>query len=118
MIDIELVTQNCGNDPSMVLELATMFLDESARQMSAIEQALSASNSEDMQFAAHRLRGGLAIFAMNSAIQAAAAVEIIGSNRQMEKAPEAVSRLKGELVQIANDLRALIVTRPRIDSFN
>jgi HPt (histidine-containing phosphotransfer) domain-containing protein len=118
MIDIELVMQDCGDDPSMVLELATMFLGESARQMSAIEQALSAKNGGDMQFAAHRLRGGLAIFVADSAVQAAETVELIGSRRQMEKAPEAVTRLKGELVQVANDLRALIAIGPRIVSIN
>ena len=108
MLNIELVTENCGGDPAVMLELAVMFLDESARQLSAIEQAMTAGKSDEMRFAAHRLRGGLSIFAADSAIQAAETVELIGSNRQLEKAPEAVTRLKIELAQIANDVRELI----------
>jgi len=108
MLDIELVTENCGGDPAVMLELAVMFLDESVRQLSAIEQAMSAGKSEEMQFAAHRLRGGLSIFAADSATQAAETVELIGSNKQLEKAPEAVARLKNELAQITNDVRELI----------
>jgi len=108
MLNIELFTENCGGDPAVMLELAVMFLDESARQLSAIEQAMSAGKSEEMQFAAHRLRGGLCIFAANSAVQAAETVELIGSNKQLEKAPEAVGRLKNELAQIRNDVRDLI----------
>jgi HPt (histidine-containing phosphotransfer) domain-containing protein len=118
MIDIELVTQNCGGDHSMVLELAAMFLTESARQLSDIEQALSAGKSEDMQFAAHRLRGGLAIFAADSAVQAAETVEVIGSNKQLEKAPEAVTRLKNELKQLTNDIRSLIGKETRLSLIN
>jgi HPt (histidine-containing phosphotransfer) domain-containing protein len=118
IIDIELVTQNCGGDPAVVLELAVMFLDESARQMRAIQEALSSGNSEDMEFAAHRLRGGLSIFAVESAMQAAAAVELIGSSRQTEEAPEAVARLGDELVQIANDMRELILTEAKTVSIN
>lgn len=108
MLNIELATENCGGDPAVMLELAVMFLEESARQLSAIEQAMSAGKSEEMQFVAHRLRGGLAIFAADSAVQAAAAVEMIGSSKRMENAPAGVTRLKIELAQIANDVRDLI----------
>jgi HPt (histidine-containing phosphotransfer) domain-containing protein len=108
MLNIEVVIENCGGDPAIMLELAVMFLEESARQLSAIEQAMSVGKSEEMQSAAHRLRGGLAIFAADSALQAAAAVEMIGSSKRMENAPASVARLKVELAQIANDVRDLI----------
>jgi|ERR1043165_2632971 HPt (histidine-containing phosphotransfer) domain-containing protein len=108
MLNIHSVTENCGGDPAILLELAVMFLEESARQLSAIEQAMSAGKSEEMQFAAHRLRGGLAIFGADSALQAAAAVEMIGLSKRMENAPDGVARLKTELAQTADDVRDLI----------
>ena len=116
MLNVELVTENCGGDPAIMLELAVMFLDESARQLSAIEQAMIAGKSEQMQFAAHRLRGGLAIFAVDSAIQAAETVELIGSKKQLVKAPEAVTRLKNELEQITKDIRDLITRETTVYS--
>jgi HPt (histidine-containing phosphotransfer) domain-containing protein len=108
MLNIELVTENSGGDPAVMLELAVMFLDESARQLRAIEEALRSGDGGAMQFAAHRLRGGLAIFAVGSALEAAETVELIGAKKQLVKAPEAVTRLKNELEQITNDIRELI----------
>jgi HPt (histidine-containing phosphotransfer) domain-containing protein len=118
MLNIELVTENCGDDPAVMFELAVMFLDESARQLRAIEEALSSGNGEAMQFAAHRLRGGLVIFAADSAVQAAETVELIGSSKQLEKAPEAVTRLKNELKQLTDDIRFLIGTDARTGLIN
>jgi HPt (histidine-containing phosphotransfer) domain-containing protein len=116
MLNIELVTENSGGDPAVMLELAVMFLDESARQLRAIEEALRSGDGGAMQFAAHRLRGGLAIFAVDSAIQAAETVELIGSKKQLVKAPEAVAKLKNELEQITKDIRDLITRETMVYS--
>jgi HPt (histidine-containing phosphotransfer) domain-containing protein len=67
VINLESITRNCGGDSALVAELAQVFLEECSSYILLLDQAMSERSSEGVGFAAHRLRGSLAIFDLQTA---------------------------------------------------
>ena len=107
MINIESITHNCGGDPVLVAELAQLFLEECPSYILLLDQAMSERSSEAVGFAAHRLRGSLALFDLKPALEAATRLEAMSANKQFAVTPEAVAALKVELMQAESDIRSL-----------
>jgi HPt (histidine-containing phosphotransfer) domain-containing protein len=107
MINIESITHNCGGDPALVAELAQLFLEECPNYILLLDQAMSERSSEAVGFAAHRLRGSLALFDLQPALEAATRLEAMSANKQFAVTPEAVAALKVELMQAESDIRSL-----------
>ena len=107
MINIESITHNCGGDPALVAELVQLFLEECPNYILLLDQAMSERSSEAVGFAAHRLRGSLALFDLQPALEAATRLEAMSANKQFAVTPEAVAALKVELMQAESDIRSL-----------
>ncbi len=107
MINLESITRNCGGDSALVAELAQVFLEECPSYILLLDQAMSERSSEGVGFAAHRLRGSLAIFDLQTALEAATRLEAMSANKQFAVTPEAVAALKIELMQAESEIRSL-----------
>jgi len=108
MIDLEVIKKNCGGDPETVVEIAQIFLSEYPQHVTAIERALREKRGDDLQFAAHRLRGDWVSLARQAAADAAEVVELLGARQQLESAALAVGILMGELFLIGKDVSSLV----------
>jgi two-component system, sensor histidine kinase and response regulator len=107
VINIKSITRNCGGDPALVAELAQLFLEECPHYLLLLDQAMSESSSEGVRIAAHRLRGALAIFDAQAALEAATCLEAMGASEQFAVTAEAVAALKNELAQVEGEIRSL-----------
>ncbi|MGZ4828247.1 MAG: Hpt domain-containing protein [Candidatus Angelobacter sp.] len=111
MINIESITRNCGGDRALVAELAQLFLEECPRYLLSLDQAMSERSNEGVKLAAHRLCGSLAIFDLQTAVEAATRLEAMSANKQFAVTPEAVAALKIELTQVESEIRSLASLR-------
>jgi HPt (histidine-containing phosphotransfer) domain-containing protein len=108
MLDLNAMTSNCGGDSALLSELAQAFLEEYPNYLAALDQAVSNGSSDEVRFAAHRLRGSLSIFDAHAALNAAAHLENLGLRQQLTEVPMALTVLKGELSLVENEIRALV----------
>ena len=60
--DYELALENMGGDPSLVHELADIFIQENPERMALLKQAVISHNAEQIYLVAHKLKGESANF--------------------------------------------------------
>ncbi len=77
-LDYAVALERLGGDEELLQEVAQLFLDEYPTLMSEIQQAVAAGNARRLERAAHSLKGSVANFGADVAVQAALALEKIG----------------------------------------
>lgn len=108
MLNFTTLTENCGGDPGLVVELAEVFLQEYPGYVTALDTAMATRSSDGIRSIAHRLRGALSIFDAQTAIAAATRVESLGLKNDLSSAAEAVLALKAELFLVECDIKQLV----------
>ena len=96
-----------GKDNSLLIDLIEMFLADSPRMLDAIKRATFEQSTQDLQNAAHSLKGTLAIFAASRAFNAAAALEDMGIRRDYSAAGTAFDVLDREVHELRAALRRI-----------
>lgn len=95
-------------DLDLLKEMADLFLDEYPRMIVEIEHALTTSNAQALQNAAHTLKGAVSNFSAYRATEASFILEKMG--RQQNLAADtatAFSTLKHELILLGSALETL-----------
>ena len=109
MLDLNSLSYNYGGDPELVLEVAQVFLQEYTGYLAALDEAMSAGDVKEIRSAAHRVRGALGIFGVQSAMEAAAQLEDLAVSNLLIVASDAAVVLKSELSLLEREIRALLV---------
>lgn len=86
-----------GGDESLLNEMVAMFLVESPKLLSRLEQALSQRDESKVELAAHSLRGQLQYLGARDVAEAAEKVEAAGRARKIDGAEESVDELRRRL---------------------
>jgi CheY-like chemotaxis protein len=89
-----------GGDEDLFRELATVFLDQSPRWLSAIRQALDGQDAAQLKAAAHPLKGSLGTFAAPRAVAAAQRLETLGRHGDLTGGREALADLEREMARL------------------
>ena len=92
-LDRALALERLGGDEELLQEVAKLFLDEYPGLMSDIRQAIETSNSNQLERAAHSLKGSVANFGSDAAWQAAFALEKLGREQQLAGVETAYANL-------------------------
>ena len=108
MINREVIANNCYGDPTMVTELTHLFMNELPGHQQKIERAVKNRSAQEIAFAAHKLRGGLALFGAQEALEVAAKLEQFGNRGEVSQAAQTLPFLSTELVCVAQDLIELL----------
>jgi len=95
-------------DEELLVELATIFLQESPRQMKQIREALDRSDWEALARAAHTLKGSVGNFAAQSSVEAALNLENAAKSGNPVEAELAYSALAAEIDRLRPALEALV----------
>ncbi|MGC8834997.1 MAG: Hpt domain-containing protein, partial [Armatimonadota bacterium] len=95
-------------DEELLVELATIFLQESPRQMKQIREALDRSDWEALARAAHTLKGSVGNFAAQSSVEAALNLENAAKSGNPVEAELAYSALVTEIDRLRPVLEALV----------
>jgi signal transduction histidine kinase/DNA-binding response OmpR family regulator len=87
-------------DANLLGELAGLFLADSARLLSAVEEAVARGDAKALERAAHALKSSVGNFAAHAAFQAAARLEMLGRQGDLAEAQEAYAALEQEIERL------------------
>jgi two-component system, sensor histidine kinase and response regulator len=107
ILDTTAVLKRLGGDDELLREIATMFLDEYPRMISAIREAIALGDAESLERAAHAFKGSVGNFCAERASQRALRLEIMGRDSKLAGAEEACARLEEEIGRILPAIASL-----------
>ena len=99
--------ERLGGDRELFHEIAGLFREDCPKMLSEIRSAVNAANPAALERAAHTLKGCVANFGAEAAVQAALHLERMGRSRQIEAAPGACETLEAEVARFREALDAL-----------
>ena len=108
VVNAEEVLVKCGNDIKLVHELCKLFVEESARLMRALGDAVVNRDAGAMKRATHSLRGSTQFFSSGPAVETLKQLEAIACSGSLNEADHAFSRL----VQQMNEVREATARLP------
>ena len=97
--------QRVGGDEALARELVSLFLVECPRLLDTVRVAVAGSNADEIRRAAHAFKGMVANFTSGSPATVAFELEKLGRARQVNGAPEILSRLETDVELFMTALR-------------
>ena len=104
------VLERIDGDESLLHELLTIFLDESPRQLSTLQQAIETNNPEETERTAHSMKGELGYLGLAHAAEISRTLEHLGRQRDLQSAPELLVSLKTEISGASKVMRGMLDT--------
>jgi HPt (histidine-containing phosphotransfer) domain-containing protein len=96
-----------GGDDQLMREIIGLFLEEGARLLQQIRDAVAARDADALQGAAHALKGSVGNMAAPRAIELSHAIEVMARNGRLDETPRALTALETELNRVQRALVAL-----------
>lgn len=107
-LDLAQALDLVGGDLDLLREVASLFLEESPRMMSEIVDAFRRRDPSALAGAAHGLKGCVATFGAQSAVEAALALETAGRNRDLSNAAADLIHLERAMEALTPELLGVI----------
>jgi len=111
VIDIPAALARLDGDMELLAELAGLFIQESPKLLSAIQQAIEQDDAQGLERAAHALKGSVGNFAIPTAVKAALTLETMGREGNLASADTAYAVLQKEIasaVQVLENLESKV----------
>jgi HPt (histidine-containing phosphotransfer) domain-containing protein len=105
-VDFELLGQYVGDDPALLAEVVEIFLDDAPKTLESAARAIALADAGALEMAAHRMKGSLLTLGAASAAETASLLESKGDEGVLSGAAELCERLRRELDEVINTLRA------------
>ena len=103
-LDIEGLIKIFEGDVELVLVLARVFATSSLSQLRKIGEAIARGDAEALALTAHELKGSVANFRAQAAVDAAARLEHIGQRGDFASADSALASLVREIGRLRQEL--------------
>jgi HPt (histidine-containing phosphotransfer) domain-containing protein len=107
-INKKALSERLDGDFDLFKELAQLFLSDSPKLISAIEDAIHNKNSEKIGKTSHTIKGAVANFSAEKAFNAALELEKIGKNHELEKVDDAFKKLLDEIENMRKALKLIL----------
>jgi CheY-like chemotaxis protein/HPt (histidine-containing phosphotransfer) domain-containing protein len=105
--DPDILLRRVGGDGDVMREVAQLFVDTAPGLLSDLENALAKGDSPAFERTAHSLKGAAANIAADALRETAFVLEQKGRHGQLADSREVLDRLKSEMDQLLQALRAL-----------
>lgn len=106
-VDREVALSRVGGDEDLLREVAVLYLENEDQMVNAIRNAIDAKNPATLEMTAHSLKGSVANFGAEKAVEAAFALEYMGRTKNLAPAEEQFAQLLAVLVELKPELRSL-----------
>jgi signal transduction histidine kinase/CheY-like chemotaxis protein/HPt (histidine-containing phosphotransfer) domain-containing protein len=107
LLDEAALRDRVGDDPELLIEIISLFLDETPQLIAAIDDAIARGDATKVERTAHRLKGAVGNFGARAAASAASQLEVLGRGGDLGRASAGLGALKRELQQLEPALTAL-----------
>ncbi len=111
LIDEEAALSRVEGDRELLAEIIRDFLDGLPESRAAVEDAVSRSDAAAAERAAHALKGSLGVLGAARAAEAAARLETLAREGDLEGLPKACEELNRELARVEPALSAMAAGR-------
>jgi HPt (histidine-containing phosphotransfer) domain-containing protein len=111
--DMDAALELLDGDTDLFQEVLSRFLEEAPEQIATLRQAVSGGRAEEVERAAHRLKGSIGNFAFPAAFHTAQKLEKAGKAGELASAQEtlaALEKLVGQLQATLADFQAKMAT--------
>ena len=99
-IDWPAILERFEGDEELLREVVDLFLNDCPRRLADVRDAVARGDCALLQQSAHSLKGSLANFSVESAVQAAWRLEVMGRDRDVAAAAEAYAALEDEVTRL------------------
>lgn len=107
MLDHELAMSRVGGDAELLKELAGLFLEEYPRLIAEMREAYQQGDAKRVEHTAHGLKGSVANFGAQPAVDAALLIEQLGRSGNLSAVAEMLQTLDLALLVLHAELAAL-----------
>ena len=106
--DLDSLIARTGGDSELILEMIRMFQKEAPRLYGQVITAIQNNDAVSLRSAAHALKGSVANFSANPAMNAAAVLEESGKNGDMSTVSLSCSNLSHEIDRLQLELAEFV----------
>ena len=106
-----LALERIEGDQDLLVELMQIFLEETPKQLTALDTAVATMNFEEIGRIAHTLKGELGYLALSEAAEKAKQLEVHAQSRKSEGLSDAIASLKVDLNGIASAMKVALSQR-------
>lgn len=112
IIDQEVLFERVGGDMDLLMELADLCMEESVRLLERIHRAVREKDPDELEKAAHALKGSVLNFGAKKLAEVAQGLETMGRNRDLTQTQNALTELEKQVLALRTELRAMELRRP------
>jgi two-component system, sensor histidine kinase and response regulator len=98
-------------DEALLYELIEIFLEETPKHLSTLEQAINSNERNLIERIAHTLKGELGYLGLPEASEKAKILESLGRENRLDQAPALFQALSEELSSVASEMRRTLNQR-------
>jgi len=98
--------ERLGGDEELFWELCEIFLQESPKLLHKLGKAIAESDADAVMRAAHSLKGELGYLGAVEALQASAALECMGHEKNLSEAAGVFASLEQHLADLCRAMKA------------
>src|SRR5579863_9547145 len=106
-LDRELALSRVGGDAELLKEIAALFMEDYPSVLTEIRAAAARGDAKGVERAAHGLKGSVANFGAQTAVDAALQIERMGRAGDLSRVSEAIDTLALALDALHPELEAL-----------
>jgi HPt (histidine-containing phosphotransfer) domain-containing protein len=106
-LDRDLALSRVGEDAELLKEIAALFIEDYPNVMAEIRAAAARGDANGVERAAHGLKGSVANFGAQAAVDAAFQLEQMGRAGDLSRVSEAIDALARSLDALRPELQAL-----------
>jgi|SRR5579863_2087066 len=103
----DLALSRVGGDPELLKEIAALFIEDYPKVLAEIRAATARGDALGVEHAAHGLKGAVANFGAQAAVEAAFQLEQMGRAGDLRRAREALDTLARALDALHPELEGL-----------
>ncbi len=106
-VDRQLSLTRVGGDVDLLREIAALFIEDCPRALAELRRAVEQRDASKIENAAHALKGSVANFGAQVAVDAAFRLEQMGRTGKLRESAEALGSLERALSTVCAELAAL-----------
>jgi two-component system sensor histidine kinase/response regulator len=107
VLDLEVALARVGGDPDLLKEIAVLFLDHYTEWLGEIREAAGRGDAKGVENTAHGLKGSVANFGAQAAVDAAMHLESLGRSRDLTDVGTSLAALESALSALRPELESL-----------
>lgn len=106
-LDREVALSRVGGDTELLKEIAEIFVEDYPNSLTELHTALRQNDAQLLERAAHGLKGSVANFGAQAAVDAALLLEQMGHAEDLTGAPATLAALDRALTALRGELQSL-----------